>query len=290
MRSVTRAVMLIGMITALVAGGCSDGADPQRDRSVSLEQLAVSELAPVDGVVDVRASQEPATDDALLDRSDPDRWHLYVQVTLEDAVSTAQAQAAAEELRAFMDTYHSGPRWTAHVELGPGAASLEVWPELRTSPSADVADVLALRDLAGVQRAATAGGTFSLEVGSASSLPALMPRLRELPAWSAGGSVHAEEGRVRIMDVPDLVTDEQLQAVIAISLAHPAADVEISAAAQGAQVPVLYLNRLSEAEAANVVATLTDPALAHTADDGYQLDFALRSDAGDQTGTVGVPG
>ena len=44
------------------------------------------------------------------------------------------------------------------------------------------------------------------------------------------------------------------------------------------------------AEAANVVATLTDPALAHTADDGYQLDFALRSDAGDQTGTVGVPG
>lgn len=289
--------LTIGVVVALLLTGCSSGSGDDRDTSVSLEQLATEELGAIPGVDEVRAAQT-AIDPEAVDRSDPDLWSLDVHVSLASSTTAGRAGEAAEAVRAFMERHHGEARWTAQLSIGESLTGddmssesllqVELWPEVRTSASVDTEDLLAMSSMNGVAHAATAVGNFELRATSAAELPDLMVALRATPAWSDGGSVHAEEGRVRIMDVPDRVTDAQLQAIIAIAIAYPAADLEISTPAEGDRQPVLFLNRFSQAEADAVVATLTDPALAHTSDDGYQLTFALRSDTGDRTGTVGV--
>lgn len=288
------------VLVALLLTGCSPGGEDDRDTSTSLEQLAADELGRIPGVLEVRAVQTAVVEPTPSDRSDPDLWSLEVHVSLASAMTSAQAGDAAEEVRAFMERHHGDARWTARMMIGEGASideavpeslvQVEVWPEVRTSAAADTADALAMSAMNGVAHVATVSGNVELRADSAAALPDLMTALRATPAWSDGGSVHAEEGRVRIMDVPDRVTDAQLQAILAIAVVFPATDLEISAPADGDQQPVLFLNRLSTAEADAVVAALTDPSLLHTSDDGYQLDFALRDDVGDRTGTVGVPG
>ncbi|MEG9225918.1 hypothetical protein [Aeromicrobium sp. Sec7.5] len=288
------------VLVALLLTGCSSAGEDDRDTSISLEQLASDELRTIPGVEEVRAVQTAVAEPAPADRSDPDLWSLDVHVSLADTTTTAQAGEAAEEVRAFMDRHHGDARWAAQLTIGEGISvdeavpeslvQVEVWPEVHTSAAADTAAALAMSTMDGVDHVGTAAGNFELRATSAVALPDLMTALRALPAWSDGGSVQAEEGRVRIVDVPDRVTDTQLQAILAIAIAYPAADLEISASAEGDPQPVLFLNRFTPAEADAVVATLTEPGLAHVSDDGSQLDFALRSDVGDTTGTVGVPG
>lgn len=248
----------------LVLAGCS-GTD---EEDLSLQDLA-----------DIAFADEAALDRATVDEN-PKDGSVSLEVVMDADASAAHVGDAAVTARSFSEEHAGTGRWISHLYVGepPSSVQLEVYPTVvSSSAAADVRAVLELADIAGVSEVATAGGTPYVQATDIDSLTALIPALRSSTLWSNGGSIEAEDGRVRIMDAPARVTEAQLMAIIEAARSYPAADFALEAAATGERYPELFINRLTTREADAVTSTFTDTALRSDNAEGYELDFTMRA-------------
>ncbi|MGG7465221.1 hypothetical protein [Plantibacter sp. YIM 135347] len=102
-------------------------------------------------------------------------------------------------------------------------------------------------------------------------------------------SVPGERRRLRIVDVPDRMSDAAIAEIVAIAIAHPDAEVLLEAPTAGPQWPTLYISGLNDADAAAVVARLRSPEFVRANVHGYSVEFVIRSGGPGEylTGTFG---
>ncbi len=273
-------------ILALV-GACTGGSADDEDQP-SVQELADGELAGGEAVDRVDVSESPA--DGTVD----------VSVVMADGATPAQAGEVADEARAFAERHRerATSRWTSHLYVGePGSSSVqvEIYPTVDESAGQDVVDAFTLASLPGVTSASFAGGTPYVEVGEVADVAALVPTLRASPAWDEGGSVHAGDDRLRMMDEPRRVTIAQLEAIAQASDRYPSGSFAVEAAASGERYPEVFINHVTSDQAAEIARIFTDESLASDNAENYELDFTMRSASAsdpdatvDSAGTFGV--
>lgn len=273
-------------IVSLV-GACTGGSAADEDRP-SVQELADGELAGGEGVARVEVSESPA--DGTVD----------VAVVMVPDATAAQAGEVAGDARAFAKRHRerATSRWTSQLYVGePGSSSVqvEVYPTVDESAGRDVVDAFTLVSLPGVSSASFAGGTPYLEVRDVADVATLVPMLRASPAWDEGGSVHAGDDRLQMMDVPRRVTSAQLEAIARASARYPDASFAVEAAASGERYPAVFVNHVTSDQATAITRAFTDASLASDNEENYELDFTMRSTSAsdpntsvDSAGTFGV--
>jgi hypothetical protein len=144
-------------------------------------------------------------------------------------------------------------------------------------------------DIEQVERVATAGGRPSVTTPDVAAVGPVLAALRGTDLWADGGNLSDANGRLRITDVPSMVTDEVERAVINAAVRYPDAEFAL----EGAQGPAWYANHLTAAEGDALVAAFTSPALGREKVPGFVPDFFLRVEDGSSTtdlaGTFGQP-
>lgn len=260
-------------LTALLVAGClslvaCSGADEDDDEP-TLQELA-----------DIAFAGQAALDRVEVDEPMPNSpSSVSLEVVMDADASAEDASAAASIARAFSEKHVASRRWTSHVYVGepPARIQVEVYPKVVTSAQDDVRAAYDLATSSEVTRVAIAGGTPNVTAPEVKTMIALVPALRRHRLWSTGGSVQAENGRLRIMDAPARVTEAQLIAIIEAARRYPAADFALEATATGERYPELFINRLTAEEAAAVTSAFTESELGSDNAEGYELDFTIRA-------------
>lgn len=257
---------ILALAGCVLLGGCSGGGDKDDPSLQELADIAFADQAALD-----RATVEEGGTSGSSSTS--------LEIVMDADASAEQAAAAAVVARTFSDEHAGTGRWISHLYVGepPTTVQVEVYPAVIESAEEDVRAVFDLSETAGVNEVATAGGTPYVRATDIDSLTTLIPALRRSTLWSDGGSVQAEEGRLRIMDSPARVTQAQLMAIVDAARTYPAADFALEAAATGERYPELYINRLTAKQAAVITSTFTDAALRSDNAEGYELDFTMRA-------------
>lgn len=198
---------------------------------------------------------------------------LYVTVAAE--ATDADVIALASDLRNAAD----------HEQLGGAVLQREVTTliapisEYSTPPpwstdvlavdtaqqTADVvASLLAVEDVPGVVMTDARGTWPSVVVDDVATMPAAFAGASALPLFADGGSYQllSFDDRLRIEHTPRWVTPIAVEAVVALAVAYPEAEVLLEAMAGGEAAPTLYVARLTTTQLAEVEAFLADPAYA----------------------------
>ena len=257
------------VVAALVLGGCIGG-DGQSDAE---DQATLQELA------DVALATEPGVDrvEVAQERSD---GSVAMSVVMAPEATVDQVAMAAGKARTFSSDHVTDARWRTDLYLGepPDAAlQVELFPTVREDAGSDVRSAASVRSLPGVDRVAMTAGTPYVTAADASTLADLVPLLRAHELWTDGGSVQTEAGRVRLMDEPRRVSEDQLVAIVRAAVDHPDGEFWLEAAVTGDRYPELYVNRITTAGAADVVRRFSASDLTGDNAEGYELDFTVRA-------------
>jgi hypothetical protein len=283
------AALVVVLALALSACG-SPVASPSPSPTPRLEELAIEQLGTLDGVSTVNAEVHDGA--------------LELGVVMEVEVTSAQLVAAAVAVREFtlehadVSGTHAGVSIVASDNDGdtdtPPVAplSLELYPSLRTTPSEDARQLFAAHRIPGVTRVAISSNSVSVDVGPASDLGPALDGLRQLDLWSNGGAVWAELGRVRIMDVPNRLTNDGMRVILGSAVAYPAAQFWLEAARTGEQWPRLYVDNATQEEAMAIASSLGDPTMPEPTVDDLEVSFVVSwvdsEGRHDLTGLLGV--
>ena len=281
----------------MVLSSCASTGSPATSPSPppSFEELAVEALGDLPGVALVGLTQTPIGDTDEPDPSNPDLWDIALAVTVTEQATTDEVVAVAEATADF-STEHAGEgSWVAGVGIenidhepdddmpSRSPAEFEVYPDVRVSAGADAREIIELLGQPGVERVAIAEGFPSVTVATAADLAAAREFAAGLVLWRDGGSIWAEDGRVRLMDVPERLTDEGMNLIIATSIAYPTAQFWLEALRVGPRWPRLYIDHVTTEDAAAITAQLTDPAQPAAMVNEYELEFVIRANAVDGT-------
>lgn len=276
------------VIAVLALVGACTGGSAGDEQPPSVQELADGELAGGQAVDRVEVSESPA--DGTVD----------VAVVMAAGATAAQAGEVADDARAFAERHRkrATSRWTSQLYVGePGSSSVqvEIYPTVDESAGQDVADAFTLASLPGVTSASFAGGTPYVEVGEVADVVTLVPKLRASPAWDEGGSVHAGDDRLRMMDEPRRVTAAQLEAIAQASDRYPDGSFAVEAAASGERYPEVFVNHVTSEQATEITRIFTDASQASDNAEGYELEFTMRAQGDadpnatvDSAGTFGV--
>ncbi len=279
--------------TVMVLGGCGKEAAVVSDPA-ALRKAADSTLATLPGVTRIDLSTS-ATDESV---------DLAVVMDAESTVD--QVGVAAEEAQTFSEENAAEIRWTTHLyvgeptatsaadQLGGAPLQIEVYPAVHASASADARAAWAVVHIKGVHSVAIARGTPYVTTTSVKALASVLEKVRTSPLWTDGGSMQADNGRVRLMDAPERTTLAQLAAIVDTAEAHPTGEFWLEAAATGDRWPELYVNRVSESESTDIIRRFAAQTLRSVSDDDYQLEYTMRAysdvDPNKQIDTTGVVG
>lgn len=280
---------LAAALLVLALTGCATPASSEVDEEPPVHELAVKQLSPLDGVVEVRAR--------------PSDEALDLGVVMVAEVTSEQLAAAAIATREFMLEHADVTGSHAQVTVVPveldtdpdtppvAPLVLELYPSLRTTPSEDARQLHDASQLAGVTRATIVANAVSIDVAHAADLGPALDGLRALDLWSNGGAVWAEFGRVRITDVPDRLTNDGMRVILQLAVAYPAAQFWLEAPKTGEQWPRLYVDQATADEAAAIAAALGEPMPEPTVND-LDVDFVVSWVDGDGrhdlTGVLGT--
>jgi hypothetical protein len=283
----------------LVACGSADKASSRPEPS--LEEQAQQSLSTMPGVARVDARQTSVST-GTTDRADADSWSLDVDVVMSQQATADQVAATADSTHSFMTKRAGTARWTARLRVGdsravpdedrtvPSLVEVDVYPTVRDSPAKDARDAMSLKAISGVGGVAMSDGSVLVRVADAEDLTTVIDQLRSRPIWKDGGDLQTDTGRVRVADVPDRITIEQLHAFLLAGVSYPDADFAIESSGQS---PEAFVNRVTVDQGRSITASFTDPSLVKTGPDGFQLEFNIRSTDADHTrdihGTFGAP-
>jgi hypothetical protein len=292
MRNLRVSLVAAVALSMLLASCAAVGSPPP---GPSFEELAVEALGGLPGVALVELTQTPIGDANAPDPSDPDLWDIALGVTVTEQATVEEVVAAAKATADFSGEQAGKGPWLASVAVenidhlpdddlpSRSPAAFEVYPSVRVSAAADAREVMELLGLPGVESVSITEGFPSVTVAAATDLAAAREFASTLVLWRGGGSIWAEEGRVRLMDVPDRLTDEGMSLVIATSVAYPTAQFWLEALRVGPRWPRLYIDQVTIEDAAAITADLTDPAMPAAMVNEYELEFVIRANAADGT-------
>ena len=252
-------------------------------------------LGNLPGVALVGLTQSPVSGAADPDPMNPDLWNIALEVTVTEQATIDEVAAVAEASADFSEKYAGESLWVANVAVenidhepdddlpSQSPARFEVYPSVRVSAAADAREIMGLLALPGVTSVVLADGFPYLTVEGASDLATALALASGLELWHNGGSIWAEGGRVRLMDVPERLTDDGMNLIIATSIAYPAAQFWLEAMTVGPRWPRLYIDQVTTEAAAAITAGLTDPAMPTAMVNEYELEFVIRANAADGT-------
>lgn len=301
-------------IASLVVGlsGCAllprtSGADGERPTIATHAQRELGSLAGVGMVSVAQTSLDSGAEPSAVwgdDPLDPDRWSIDLEVTVLLGSTDDEVVAAAEAVADYSESHVGSGPWTARVRVVDLSLTLDpdveytppvrvdVYPETVRRPLGEsVRSALAAKELPEVRSVALVDGLPWVQTADAGAMTAVYAGLRESPLWEAGGSLQSTDGRVRIMDVPERQSPAGVDAILAAAAAFPAAQFWLEAPTVGPRWPVLYIDQVSEEEAAAITAIFVAPSMAAANTDTFVLPFTIRATGAsgpvDSTGTFG---
>lgn len=277
----------VGTVLAVASCALPGAAGSVPEGVTSLAEWAEVELGSLPGVAAVEAGQYSESGDDGADRLDADLWSMDLVVVVDPQITSDEIGAAAEATRDFSEAHVGSATWAARVTIAPvtdmvdDAAALDrlrvdVYPEVVDSV-ADTAraalEAFAIPSVASV----TVMSVPSVQVAHAADLGAALDAIEGLPFWAEGGNLGTVDGRVRLADVPELVTNRGLNAIVDAALAHPGGQFWLEAANVGPRYPELYVDGVSSDEAASIAAGFLDPAMTAATASAYVLEFNIRA-------------
>ena len=287
-RAILAAVALaVSLSSCSLLGSAGDDSD-----QTTFEQLAIAELGELGGVAGVTLTQEARDSSASQEPMNADRWDIALSVEVTEAATVDEVAAVAEAVSSFSAGHAGSGLWTASIAMeivdhdladdmmAESPTRFEVYPTVRVSASADAREVMEFLALPGVETAVFVNSVPYIHLTSATDLAPSLAYLADRPMWEVGGSIWAEDGRVRIMQIPDCLTDSGYAAIIAASIAFPTAQFWLEAPRSGAGWPQLYIDRTTPGEPEAIAALLTDPAVAPAAINDYDVTFYIGDTAG----------
>lgn len=256
----------LAILAVLLLTGCL-AEPPAEPEPIDYAELAQTALAGQAGVVEVALTQDP-------DES------VTLGVTMADTATVEQVEQIAEAVQAFCTEYAVPGQWTAGVgfELidqepdddlpAQDHSGFPVYPE-----AVDAADFMAVKGAPGVRSALFGSGFPFVTVASASDLLPTHELLNGMPLWQQGGTLWAENGRVRLTELPDSLTPAGYDLIIAASVAYPAAQFWLEAPTTGHGWPQLFVDQVSVDEAPAVATALGTPTNAAA----FDVNFFIRA-------------
>jgi len=268
---------------------CTLPADAQStpDGVTSLARWAEYDLAALPGVVAVEAGQYNETDDVGADMLDADLWGMDLDVVVDPLIGADDIAAVAEATREFSEAHAGAAVWAARVTIAPATETVDdsstpdrlrvdVYPEVVGSAGEAARAALEVSAIPSVATV-TVMSVPSIQVTEAADLGAALEAVERLPFWAEGGNLSTVDGRVRLADVPELITNAGLLAIADAARAHPGGQFWLEAANEGARYPELYVDGVSADEAAAIAARFLDPAMTAATASAYVLEFNIRA-------------
>lgn len=309
---VSAAVLALGLSGC---AGSAGGSTSEEADTAALSTLAEDTLGALPGVESVSVGQEPVGPNPSLDPDkpaqeidpgDPNQWDIRISVRLEDTIDVSQAVEVGEATYEFSRAHSGGGRWVAHLTMGGGELDerdMVALPRVQTRvfpadtfPADSVRAAFAGAGIEGVTSVAVGSGWPSVTLADAEAFAPAHATLRGLPPFTEGARYSTFDGRLILVDVPERVNPEALEAIAGLAVKHPQAEFALEASYDGPRWPQLYVNRIAQAELDGLLATLNDPALADADPEGYPLEYFVRSftdagsvDTGGALGGVPVP-
>lgn len=294
------AALALSVATALAATSCTlFGTEAGPPEGVTtLAGWAEHELGPLPGVDRVEASQysvsigaaesSDGTAEDAADLLDADLYSIDLDVVVDPQITADEIAAVALATFAFSEAHAGEGTWAARVTIaGPetpdadtdSVASeplrVDVYPAAGDSVGETARAALEATTIASVASVMVVG-LPSIQVTDAADLGAALDAVERLAFWTQGGNVGTVDGRVRLADVPELITGAGLHAIIDAALAHPGAQFWLEAANVGPRYPELYIDGVTADEAASIAARFLDPAMASATASAYVLEFNIR--------------
>jgi hypothetical protein len=275
------------LATSLSLTSCTAGTPPPaHSTSESIAELAKEQLGHLAGVESVSSTQSPAgslQDTASLDPWNAASWSIDLAVTMTDNAPADEVANAAERTYRFSRTYATTGHWSALILAGGNATKyaedtsplpavqLEVFPDVWRSPTQAARAILEAKSAVGVNRVAVAADRPYVDVVNVSDLGSVYDRIQILALFDQGGQFGTSDGRVRISDVPEHLSDFGIHAIIALAVAYPDANVWVEASPHG--WPVLYIDHVTASEAPAITATLSAPDMSAANTGNYVVPF-----------------
>ena len=287
----------LSLLVVLLLTGCLATPQPAAEpEPIDYAQLATGALATQTGVLSVDVEQNPvASDNSTPDPSEPTDWTVALTVTMAAAATADEVATAAEATRSFSEEYAVAGQWTAGIafeliDLEPDddlpaqdRSGFPVYPE-----SVDAGDFMAVRGAPGVRSALFGAGFPFVSVANASDLLGVHEQLNASPLWQEGGTLWAENGRVRLTQLPASLTDAGYKAIIDASIAYPTAQFWLEAPTTGHGWPQLFVDQVSTEEAAGIQEALAGPFSAASADVNYVIRAITAGGPVDTAGVLGT--
>ena len=249
-----RAVSIVLAVT-LVLTGCAASSGSRSltpTRSTAAERI-VKILKPLPGVVDVAAHSESMDD-------------LTVDVTLTKTITDDQLVTVARTTRflAVRLTHNGGGVAVLRIpgdppppdadlgSEGPDALAFAVFPHVWESAGATARAMNIIRAVPGVVGVELLRTHPSVTVTDAAALGRAIGTLRTMPVWKLGGTVSADNGRVRFADTRGQVPDAEVAAIVTQATAHPEAQFWLQAPLDGPTGPQLYVDHTDDTGLADI--------------------------------------
>lgn len=259
---------IAALLLALALAGCT--AEPRI--GPSLETTVAEEIGELPGVesASISADEPHRIDVVVLPDVTTEQLVTIAGATRELAVRLGESEPIVAALR-----MEPGPV-DPETDIAPlPALQLDLYPSLRTTASEDARQLMAARSIAEVETVGIIQNQVRVSVASADGLAGALDDLRDLDLWSAGGHLSAENGRVRINDVPERLTTDGMRLILESAVAYPTAQFWLEAPNDNFRVQRLYVDQVDEAQAEQIADTLADPSLPAPTEEGIELYFVV---------------
>lgn len=297
--------MALSAVTTLAVASCAlPGSSAEPPEGVTtFVQWAEHELGTLPGVDRVTGSQydrvtgsqysgstgSPATgipETGSPDQLDADKYSIDLDVVVDPQITGDEIAAVATATFGFSEAHAGEGTWVARVTIAAPTASdpdsaapeplrVDVYPGDGDSIAETARATLEASTIPSVASVMVVG-LPSIQVTDAADLGAALDAVERLPFWVEGGNIGTVDGRVRLADVPELVTGAGLHAIVDAALAHPGGQFWLEAANVGPRYPELYVDGVSADEAASIAARFLDPAMTSATASAYVLEFNIR--------------
>ena len=196
-------------------------------------------------------------------------------VTLTAEATVDESVAAAEATRRFSEANDTVDRFAAMLVAGEPvsvdpdlparpAVMIDLYPTVWESPGASVRAALDAFALETVQQVSIVAGWPFVTVEDAADLAPVITELRTWDLFGQGASYSTAdlESRVRIVDIPELVSASAITTITALASTYTLGNFWLQSPITGPKAPTLYIDKVTEDEATAIQAALLDPGLA----------------------------
>jgi hypothetical protein len=222
---------------------------------------------------------------------------MAATATPEQTVAAATAEREISEKFAVP----GAKLWDAEFSLGRtiggpdtdttqySAGRFPVYPDVWKSAGESARQTMAVLAEPGVVSVALGQAVPLVTAETPEQLDTVYAAVQKTPAFAGGGDYWADDGRVRIADVPDHLTDVAVHAILEAASAYPTAEFWLQTPRDQNHWPVLYVNHVAPGDDAVLAARFSAAELAAANVSGAALSYVITQNTGGTalTGTFG---